>query len=137
MQVQALKKSLSQSKPQVLICDDDVAFSAELIEALKLRGYAATALLTLSAIRAAIVAPSFLLLDVLMPEPDGIEILRMLAGHERKNHFRIVMISGGDEGLLATAAKFCEVNGLNLLGTLRKPIAIQDLCELIDATAPA
>jgi ActR/RegA family two-component response regulator len=32
------------SKPHVLICDDDTAFSAELIEALEMRGYTAAAL---------------------------------------------------------------------------------------------
>lgn len=118
-------------KPQILICDDDAAFSAELIEALALRGYRASALLSLSAIRAAIVAPNFLLLDVCMPEPDGIEILKMLAGHERRDHFRIVMISGGDERLLNAAGVFCETHGLALLGTLRKPILVNALCDLI------
>lgn len=131
------KTSVAQatSKPQILICDDDAAFSAELIEALQMRGYTASALLTLSAIRAAIVAPNFLLLDVCMPDPDGFEILKMLAEHERRDHFRIVMISGGDEHLLETAGKFCETNGLDLIGTMRKPIAIRELCELIDSVA--
>lgn len=121
-------------KPQVLICDDDTAFSAELIEALGMRGYTATALLTLSAIRAAILAPKILLLDVCMPKPDGIEILKMLAEHERKDHFRIVMISGGDERLLDTAGKFCELSGLKLIGTMRKPIVVRELCDLLDWT---
>lgn len=121
------------AKPPVLICDDDVAFSAELIEALQLRGYTATALLTLSAIRAAMLAPNIILLDVCMPKPDGMEILQMLASHERRDHFKIVMISGGDEDLLATAGALCDMIGLNLLGTLRKPIVIRELCDLIDA----
>lgn len=121
------------SKPHVLICDDDTAFSAELIEVLHLRGYTASALLTLTAIRAAIVAPKFLLLDVCMPQPDGFEILKMLAVHERKEHFRIVMISGGDEHLLTAAGRFCESNGLALVGTMRKPIAVRELCDLIEA----
>jgi PleD family two-component response regulator len=124
----------SQSRPQVLICDDDAAFSAELIEALQLRGYGASALLTLTAIRAAIVAPKILLLDVCMPQPDGFEILKMLAAHQRKEHFRIVMISGGNENLLAAAGKFCESNGLALVGTMHKPIAVRELCDLIEST---
>jgi PleD family two-component response regulator len=128
-------KPQTSLKPQILICDDDTAFSAELIEALQMRGYTATALLTLSAIRAAIVAPDFLLLDVCMPEPDGIEILKMLASHERREHFRIVMISGGDDNLLNVAGKFCELNGLNLIGVMRKPIVMKELCDLIDSQA--
>jgi PleD family two-component response regulator len=121
------------SKPQILICDDDTVFSAELVEALNMRGYCASALLTLTAIRAAIVSPKFLLLDVCMPQVDGFEILKMLAAHERKEHFRIVMISGGDDNLLAAAGKFCELNGLAFVGTMRKPIAVRELCNMIEA----
>jgi PleD family two-component response regulator len=124
----------TQCKPQILICDDDTVFSAELIEALNMRGYSAAALLTLTTIRAAIVSPKFLLLDVCMPQPDGFEILKMLAAHERKEHFRIVMISGGDDNLLAAAGRFCESNGLAFVGTMRKPIAVRELCELIETT---
>lgn len=119
--------------PQILICDDDAAFSAELIEALQLRGYTASALLTLTAIRAAIVAPKFLLLDVCMPQPDGFEILKMLAAHERRKHFRIVMISGSDQNLLKAAGAFCETHGLALIGTMSKPIAVRALCDLIES----
>ncbi|HTT96769.1 MAG TPA: response regulator [Rhizomicrobium sp.] len=122
----------TQPKPQVLICDDDAVFSAELVEALHMRGYCASALLTLTSIRAAIVSPKFLLLDVCMPQPDGFEILKMLATHERKEHFRIVMISGGDDNLLAAAGRFCESNGLRFVGTMRKPIAIRELCDMIE-----
>ena len=127
--------ALLYTKPQILICDDDREFSAELIEALQLRGYTASALLSLSAIRAAILAPNILLLDVCMPEPDGFEILGMLARHDRRHHFKIVMISGGEEHLLNTAGKFCELNGLKLLGTMRKPIEIRALCDLIVSAA--
>ncbi|HKU53791.1 MAG TPA: response regulator [Rhizomicrobium sp.] len=122
----------SISKPQILICDDDVEFSSELIEALQARGFAATALLTLSAIRAAILSPSILLLDVCMPEPDGIEILKMLGAHERKHHFKIAMVSGSDESILASAAKICEAEGLYLLGSFHKPVNIRELCELLE-----
>ena len=127
----ALKTSFT-SKPQILICDDDIEFSSELIEALRARGFSATALLSLSAIRAAILSPSILLLDVCMPEPDGIEILQMLGAHERKHHFKIAMVSGWDEGMLAVAAKICEAQGLYLLGTFRKPVNIRELCELLE-----
>jgi DNA-binding response OmpR family regulator len=129
---QAVPNPHAHSKPQILICDDDIAFSAELIEALRARGFAATALLTLSAIRAAVLLPSIILLDVCMPEPDGIEIIRMLGAHKRKHYFKIVMISGWDEGMLATAASLCEAEGLQLLGTFRKPVQIRELCELLE-----
>jgi PleD family two-component response regulator len=123
----------TRSKPQILICDDDITFSSELVEVLTNCGYCASALLTLTSIRAAIVSPKLLLLDVCMPQPDGFEILQMLAAHERKEHFRIVMISGGDDSLLAAAGRFCESNGLAFVGTMRKPIVLRELCDLIEA----
>jgi hypothetical protein len=58
----------------------------------------------------------------------------MLAAHDRKEHFRIVMISGGDEHLLAAAGRFCELNGLALIGTMHKPISVRELCDLIEST---
>lgn len=119
-------------RPQILICDDDAAFSAELIETLQHRGFSATALLTLSSIRAAILAPSVILLDICMPEPDGIEIINMLAVHERRDYFKIVLISGWDERMLGVAAKLCESHGLQLLGTFQKPVKIKPLCELLE-----
>jgi CheY-like chemotaxis protein len=120
------------AKPQILICDDDAAFSSELIEALRSRGFSATALLSLSAIRAAILAPSVILLDICMPEPDGIEIINMLAAHERRDYFKIILISGWDERMLEAAAKLCESHSLQLLGTLQKPVKIKPLCELLE-----
>ena len=119
-------------KPQILICDDDPAFSAELIEALGARGFAATALLTLSAIRAAILGPSVILLDICMPEPDGIEIINMLSEHPRRDYFKIVLISGWDEQMLAAAARLCQGHKLDLLGTFQKPVKIKPLCELLE-----
>ena len=41
----------------------------------------------------------------LLTNANGFEILKMLAAHERKEHFRIVMISGGDDNLLAAAGR--------------------------------
>jgi PleD family two-component response regulator len=122
----------SRSKPHILICDDDAAFSAELIEALKTRGFVATALLTLSSIRAAILAPSIILLDICMPEPNGFEIINMLSTHPRRDYFKIVLISGWDERMLHAAAKLCKAHELQLLGTFQKPVKIKPLCELLE-----
>lgn len=125
----------SSTKPQILICDDDIEFSTELAEALEARGFAAARLLTVSAARAAILSPSILLLDLCMPGRDAIEILRLLSKHGRKSHFKVVLMSGWDPVMLDTAAKLCEPWGINLLGVFRKPIALQPLCALLEDAA--
>ncbi len=67
-----------------------------------------------------------------MPEPDGIEIINMLAEHGRRDYFKIVLVSGWDERMLAAAAKLCESRQLDLLGTFRKPVMVKPLCELLE-----
>lgn len=119
-------------KPKILICDDDIEFSTEMTEALTARGFPTVALLTVSAVRAAILSPTIILLDMCMPGRDGIDILRLLSEHERKSHFKVVLISGWDAPVLATAAKLCESWGIELLGVFRKPVALQPLCELLE-----
>ena len=119
--------------PHVLVCDDDPAFSAEFSEALAARGFSTTAFLGLSALRTQLLTPTILILDICMPEPDGIEILKFLARHERKDDFSIVLVSGWDARILNMAAALCRLQGLRLLGTFQKPIDINDLCALLEA----
>lgn len=123
---------ITRTRPQILICDDDIEFSTEMVEALAARGFSATALLTVSAVRAAILSPSILLLDLCMPGRDGIEIIRLLAKHERKSYFKVVLMSGWDEATLDIAAKICETCGIELLGVFRKPVALRPLCALLE-----
>lgn len=122
----------TRAKPQILICDDDIDFSTEMVEALRARGFAAAQLLTVSAVRAAILSPSILLLDLCMPGRDGIEILKLLSQHERKSHFKVVLMSGWDPETLDTAAKLCESWGIELLGVFQKPVGLQPLCALLE-----
>lgn len=125
------EQELTRTKPQILICDDDIAFSTELMEALQTHGFTAAQLLTVSAIRAAILSPSILLLDLCMPGRDGIEILELLSRHERKAHFKVVLMSGMDPVALDAAAKFCQARRIELLGVFHKPVALQPLCALL------
>lgn len=119
--------------PHVLICDDDSVFAAEFSEALAARGFSPTAFLGLSALRTQLLTPTILILDICMPEPDGIEILNLLARHERRGDFSIVLMSGWDARILSMAAALCRFQGLRLLGTFQKPVAVNDLCALLEA----
>lgn len=120
-------------RPHVLICDDDAGFSAELAEALTARGYAATAFLSMSALRTTLLTPTMLVLDICMPEPDGFEILALLARHPRKAQFRIVLVSGWNDRVLGMAATLCRVHDLTLLGTFNKPVSIRALCAVLES----
>lgn len=123
---------LAKTKPQILICDDDIEFANEMIEALGARGFPAAALLTVSEVRAAILSPSIILLDLYMPGRSGTEILKLLSQHPRRSHFKVVLISGWEGETLDAAGKFCKSLGIDLLGVFRKPVALQPLCALLE-----
>lgn len=125
---------IGYSRPQILICDDDPVFSSELIDTLRMRSFAATALLSMSAVRAAILSPSIIILDLCMPGMDGIEVMKMLGSHPRRDYFEIVLVSGQSPEMLEIAARCSEACGVKLLGTFRKPVAVRPLCELLETT---
>jgi EAL domain-containing protein (putative c-di-GMP-specific phosphodiesterase class I) len=67
----------------------------------------------------------FIFLDLYMPETDGIEILHFLG--ESNSTASIVLMSGVDEKVLQTAVIIARSYGLNIVGTLTKPIPLHQL----------
>lgn len=73
--------------------------------------------------------PSVIVLDLQMPKADGIEFLRLLG--EQKSSANIILASGMDTRVLATAEQLGISQGLRMLGTLQKPIMLDDLEGLL------
>lgn len=69
--------------------------------------------------------PSTILLDLQMPGEDGIQILKLLK--EKHTDSRVVLMSGLDTRTLETATSIGQILGLNMAGSLSKPILISDL----------
>ncbi len=69
--------------------------------------------------------PNVILLDVVMPGKDGIELLRFLA--ENNCSSRILVMSGYNEYYLSTAEKLSKAMGLPAIQRLQKPIRLDDL----------
>ena len=74
---------------------------------------------------------SVILLDLVMPEMDGIEILRLLG--ERNCKSRIILMSGINIRVIETAKKLAQSLGLTVVGHLQKPFPITELQELLSA----
>ena len=68
-------------------------------------------------------------LDLAMPTMDGIEILRLLA--DERSQAQILIISGFDRRILETALRLGEALGLNVVGTISKPLQIDKLRNLL------
>ncbi len=77
----------------------------------------------------ACVENSVLILDLNMPEMDGIEVMRRLA--ERGCTLPIVLMSGYDSGVLHSAEQLAKAHSLRIIATLNKPFRFQSLKDIL------
>jgi EAL domain-containing protein (putative c-di-GMP-specific phosphodiesterase class I) len=76
-----------------------------------------------------------ILLDLLMPEMDGIELLRLLG--ERKCKTGIVLMSGIGKRTMESAGQLAQVLGLFIAGNLQKPFRLAELEAILAGPAEA
>lgn len=69
------------------------------------------------------------LCDLNMPEMDGMEFLRHLSEEQRS--IAIIITSALDKKLLASVGRMTRIHGIQLLGTIEKPIMLAQLKELL------
>lgn len=69
--------------------------------------------------------PDIIVLDILMPEKDGLEVLQFLK--ESKCQAHIVILSGSSDAYRKIAERLGTANGLNIVGNLSKPFRINEL----------
>jgi EAL domain-containing protein (putative c-di-GMP-specific phosphodiesterase class I) len=79
-------------------------------------------------------APTHIALDLVMPEMDGVEVLRMLA--ERQCRAMIIITSGVGSRVLDAAERAAKAYSLNIAGVLSKPFSTATLRELLGRPAP-
>jgi EAL domain-containing protein (putative c-di-GMP-specific phosphodiesterase class I)/FixJ family two-component response regulator len=122
------------NKDQILVIDDDSAI-CEMVSALaRTMGLDCAATKEPSTFLS-LVTPdtSLIVLDLMMPEMDGIEVLRLLGEH--RCNARILLMSGMDRRVLETAEKLATSLGLEVVGHLQKPFPLPDLKEVLVALA--
>ena len=76
---------------------------------------------------------TLILLDLMMPEMDGVELLRVLA--ERKCKAGIVLMSGVGKRTLESAGQLTQALGLSIVGHLQKPFRLTELEAVLEKHA--
>jgi len=122
---------------RLLVIDDEPGIRDFITEVAEGIGFEAKAAATPDDFRAAYrtFAPTTIILDLVMPEIDGVELLRFLAA----DHCRaqVLVASGADPRVLATAKRLGDAHGLQMSGMLEKPITIIDLETLLKEASAA
>ncbi len=70
-----------------------------------------------------------ILCDLKMPEMDGIEFMRHLKGSSYDGP--IAILSSADRFLIESAEKLATIHGLNIIGTIKKPMSKDKLDNLV------
>ncbi|MBA3032273.1 MAG: EAL domain-containing response regulator [Gammaproteobacteria bacterium] len=78
--------------------------------------------------------PDVILLDLNMPEMDGIEFVRHLV--DRRYAGSLILVSGEDERMLQAASKLVEAHQIRVLGHLHKPVQPAALARILAKWSP-
>ncbi len=115
---------------RVVIIDDEPAMLKLLHHVCEVAGYSIEMTSSPEDFRRLVLSrPDFILMDLLMPGVDGVELFRYLA--ENQIRAGIVLISGTDARVVQSAARLAAAQGLNIQGTLGKPFEIAELQKIL------
>lgn len=119
--------------PRLLVIDDDANFAALVQTVAEERGFLVTVTDKGEDFKSAYMAdpPSVIVLDIVMPEIDGIELMKWLA--ERGCQAQVVIVSGYDPSYARAAKAIAESQAGMTIQTLEKPVKLADLRAAISA----
>lgn len=124
---------MADERQRLLIMDDESRFCAFVQKAAARVGLDARSLTdpsqfvrTLRSFR-----PSVLVVDLKMPGVDGVQLLQSMK--DEGCDAQIILVSGMDQRVLATAEKLGRTHGLNVVGALQKPVKLAKLQALLQS----
>ena len=123
------------TEPRVVLVDDEPFQLQLLTQQLRDLGLVhcdtcTSGLSMLESLRGQDTSAHLVLLDLDMPDMDGVEVIRHLS--EQKYAGALAVISGADERLLEAASRLAAAYRIDLLPHLHKPVPLDALRRLID-----
>ena len=121
------------SKPIILLIDDEKPYAKVIKEALEFNGVevllAHNAMDALNLFQQ--VTPDLILLDVMLPEVDGLSLLRWIREHSENENLPIHVVSAKAQADDRKAAIAAGANGF-----LAKPFTVQEMRDVIGQYVP-
>jgi len=118
---------------RILVVDDHLDFGNFVRRVAEKEGFVCEQVDTAEAFRKAYaqVQPAIICLDIVMPQEDGIELIRWLIGQHCKA--AIYIITGHNPSYARAALEIGRSQGLNIAGILQKPVSLLTLRDVLSA----
>ena len=122
--------------PRLLLIDDEPALADFVAQTAQLCGFAPAVASDRDSFQRgfAEATPDVVVLDLGMPNTDGVEFLRFLADHRFDGP--VLIVSGFDRRVLESAFRLGSALGLTMVGPLEKPVRLEDLEQLLESLKP-
>jgi len=120
-------------RPTVFVVDDELGILDVVSRGLESAGYQTKTFSGGREFERAVAreAPDLCIMDLSLPDLDGVAILGELAAQDYKG--RILLISGHSQQLLRSVSRLAEDYHLKVIGCVRKPFTIKPLLEALEA----
>lgn len=121
---------------RALVIDDDPAVAELLADIAFGHGFEAdTATNSAEIERLAGVGHDLVLLDLTLGDTDGLQVMRLL--RKRQPGVALVLLTGADRTVLASAQRVAELSGFRVIGACPKPVDIDELGQLFEISKQA
>ena len=123
-------RNVSLAFKTIAVVDDNAEFCLLLKRFLEAKGYDVTVFSSSAAfINKSCTAFDLILLDLYMPDPDGVAVIRHLASVDYGG--AVLLMSGEDQGVLRAALELAKAQSIEKIASVNKPFSLENLSELV------